>query len=92
LLLDLAVSVLVILAGSLGMLLLLLLWFGDRTIAVDLDSDLDPILGERDRAAIYESHSPFIPMPKHLRTNDEMVAWMTKELPKLTADMESPRS
>jgi hypothetical protein len=24
-------------------------------------------------------------MPGHLRSHDEMVAWMTKELPKLTA-------
>ncbi len=42
--------------------------------------------------AIYESHSPFIPMPENLRTNDEMVEWMTKELPKLTAEIANPRT
>ena len=31
-------------------------------------------------------------MPNHLKTRDEMVAWMAKELPKLTADMQNPRT
>jgi hypothetical protein len=84
---DLGISLLVILAGSVGMLLLLLVWFGGRTIEPEIESDLDPILGARDQAAIYDTHSPFIPMPPQLKTHDEMVAWMTKELPKLTADM-----
>lgn len=47
---------------------------------------IDPITGAKDRMAIYDSGGPFIPMPAHLTTKDEMVAWMTKELPKLTAD------
>lgn len=47
---------------------------------------IDPITGTKDRMAIYDSGGPFIPMPTHLTTRDEMVAWMTKELPKLTAD------
>jgi hypothetical protein len=45
----------------------------------------DPIIGHRDQVAIYDSHDSFIPMPEQLRTRDEMVAWMTEELPKLTA-------
>jgi hypothetical protein len=45
----------------------------------------DPITGPKDRIAIYDSAGPFIPMPDGLKTRDEMVAWMTTELPKLTA-------
>jgi len=89
---DLTVSVLVVLAGAIGMLLLLLTWFGSRTITPEIEDDLDPILGARDPVAIYESHGPFIPMPDHLKTSDQMVAWMTQELPKLTADLANPRS
>ncbi|KLK92038.1 hypothetical protein AA309_16580 [Microvirga vignae] len=83
---NLAISLLAILAGSLGMLLLLIVWFGGRTIEPELESGLDPIRGEKDQAAIYDTHGPFIPMPDHLRTADEMIAWMTQELPKITAD------
>jgi hypothetical protein len=89
---DLAISVLVVFAGAVGMLLLLLTWFGSRSITPEIEDDLDPILGARDPMAIYESHSPFIPMPENLRTNDEMVEWMTKELPKLTAEIANPRT
>lgn len=89
---DLAVSLLVVLAGAVGMLVLLLTWFGGRTITPEIEDDLDPILGVRDPMAIYESHGPFIPMPGHLRTNDQMVEWMTKELPKLTAEIANPRA
>ena len=88
---DLAISVLVVLAGAIGMLLLLLVWFGGRTIVPEFEVDLDPINGPRDPVAIYESHGPFIPMPEHLKTHDQMIAWMTQELPRLTADMTNPR-
>ena len=47
---------------------------------------IDPIMGARDRIEIYDSGGSFIPMPDHLTTRDEIVAWMTKELPKLTVD------
>src|SRR5215207_949686 len=73
---DLAISLLVVLAGAVGMLLLLLTWFGGRTITPEIEDDLDPILGARDPMAIYESHGPFIPMPAHLKTNDQMIDWM----------------
>jgi hypothetical protein len=89
---DLAISLLVVLAGAVGMLLLLLTWFGSRSITPEIEDDLDPILGARDPTAIYESHGPFIPMPAHLKTSDQMVDWMTKELPKLTAEIANPRS
>ncbi len=89
---DLAISLLVVLAGAVGMLLLLLTWFGGRTITPEIEDDLDPILGARDPMAIYESHGPFIPMPGHLKTRDQMVEWMIKELPKLTAEIANPRA
>ncbi len=89
---DLAISVLVVFAGAVGMLLLLLTWFGSRSITPEIEDDLDPILGARDPMAIYESHGPFIPMPVHLKTNDQMVDWMTKELPRLTAEIANPRA
>ena len=50
----------------------------------------DPIVGPRDRIAIYDTGGPFIPMPERLKTRDEMVAWMTTELPKLTAKKLKP--
>jgi hypothetical protein len=87
---DLALSMLAIVAGSLGMLLLLLLWFGSRTLEPDFESDLHPILGLRDPVEIHDTHGPFIPMPETLRTADQMVEWMTKELPRLTADLQKP--
>ena len=89
---NLAISLLVVLAGAVGMLLLLLTWFGSRSITPEIEDDLDPILGARDPTAIYESHGPFIPMPAHLKTSDQMVDWMTKDLPKLTAEIANPRS
>lgn len=89
---DLAISLLIVLAGTVGMLLLLLTWFGSRSITPEIEDDLDPILGARDPTAIYESHGPFIPMPAHLKTSDQMVDWMTKELPKLTAEIANPRT
>jgi hypothetical protein len=33
----------------------------------------------------------FIPMPGDLSTHDEMVAWMTRDLPRLTAEPPDPR-
>ncbi|MBB4041244.1 hypothetical protein GGR34_002914 [Microvirga flocculans] len=88
---DLTMSLLVVLAGAVGMLLLLLTWFGGRTITPEIEDELDPILGARDPIAIYESHGPYISMPDHLTTSEQMVDWMTKELPKLTAEIANPR-
>jgi len=87
---DLAVALLAPIAGFFVALWGLLLWVGDGVI-LDAEGDVDPILGERDQVAIYDSYAPFIPMPEHLRTKDEMVEWMTKELPKLTAEQPNLR-
>jgi hypothetical protein len=89
---DLAIGILAAVAGFTAAIWLLLLWVGDRaTASFQLTPDrLDPILGARDPMAIYD-HGPFIPMPDHLRTRDEMVDWMTKDLPKLLAETPGPR-
>jgi hypothetical protein len=85
-----AVSLLVILAGSIGMLLLLHTWFGSGAMTPDHEDELDLAFGSGDPAAIRDTHDPFIRMPDHLKTTDEMVAWMTQELPKLTAGIQKP--
>jgi hypothetical protein len=90
LLMDLAVSLLMIAVSFFGMIWLLLFWFGEghaRTIVPYTDA---AVLADID-ASDLETSGPFIPMPDHLRTNDEMVTWMTHELPKLTAAMPNPR-
>jgi hypothetical protein len=71
------------------MVWLLLFWVGDGLANPVMPYAADPIIGPRDQVATYESHDEFIPMPERLRTQDEMVAWMTEELPRLTAA--SPR-
>jgi hypothetical protein len=85
-------SLLFIAAGFLGMLLLLISWFGGTMIEPELETSLDPILGMPDQPAIHASQDSFVPMPSHLTTHDEMVAWMTGEMPKLVAHPPSGRS
>jgi hypothetical protein len=88
---DLAVSLLMIAVSFFGMLWLLLFWFGDaraRTIIPYTDS---AVLADGGDVEI-EPSRPFIPMPDHLQTNHEMVAWMTQDLPKLMAAMPNPRT
>ncbi len=52
----------------------------------------DPVLGAKDQTVIHDPRSSFILMPDHLKTHAEMVAWMTRELPKLTAETRQRRS
>ena len=51
----------------------------------------DPVLRAKDQTVIHDPRSPFILMPDHLKTNDEMVTWMTRELPRLTAERHQRR-
>ena len=59
---------------------------------------VDPILGARDRIAVYRAsnvsipHHPnvVVPMPDHLKTRDEMVNWLVKELPKRVEEAVKP--
>lgn len=87
---DLAVSLLMIAVSFFGMIWLLLFWFGEGHARIIVPYTDAADLADME-ASDLEASGPFIPMPNHLRTNDEMVAWMTQELPKLTAAMPNPR-
>jgi hypothetical protein len=67
-------------------------WVSRRTTNPTIVSPIDPILGARDQAAIHDTDTSFIPMPDHLRTNDEVVTWLTKDLPNITAVIAKPRA
>jgi hypothetical protein len=47
---------------------------------------IDPIVGPKTPMAIHDTGGPFIFMPEGIRTREEMVTWMTNDLPRLTAD------
>lgn len=83
---------LIALAGLSGAIGLYLMWIshGFPTPRRGEHTAVDPISGGTDCIKVYGPDSGFIPMPNHLTTRDEMVAWMTKELPKLTADLANP--
>jgi hypothetical protein len=83
---DFATFVITVGAAFLGTLWFLLFCFGD--------THANPVRPERDADGFRELDAdlPFVPMPPHLRTRDEMVAWMTTELPRLTVDGPESRS
>jgi hypothetical protein len=85
---DVAVTLLAITLCCIGVLWGVGVWISQRihTAWSRPTGILDPITGPKDRIAIYDTEGPFIPMPESLRTREEMVAWMTRELPKLTAE------
>ncbi len=86
---------LLLIIGWTVVLSLALLWTFSRLLRPDHEpSGTDPVLGTRadkDRVAVYRPRGPLIqshpnvlvPMPEHLTTQEEMVAWMTKEMPKV---------
>jgi hypothetical protein len=87
---EVEIALLLLVSCTAGLLLLCLWLISRATRPVREARGIDPILGARDRVAIYRACGPFIqphrdvlmPMPEHLRTRDEMVAWMTEVLPK----------
>jgi hypothetical protein len=83
---ELALGLLAFIAVGSGLVLMLGVWLSGRIEAAwsKPRTSVDPILGAKDRIAIYDTSSGHIRMPNHLKTHAEMVAWMTKELPKLT--------
>jgi hypothetical protein len=81
-----------VLLGWLAVLALIFLWSVSRLLRPDGEhSGVHPITGARDRLAVYRPSGPLIqplpnvlvPMPEHLTTQEEMVAWMTKVMPKV---------
>jgi hypothetical protein len=81
---SLAIDLFAILAGFVGMLWLLVAWLEETDEPAASLADGPPA----DRSQITpvaDNEGPFIPMPSHLTTRAEMVDWMTRELPRLTA-------
>ncbi len=83
---DFTATVLLACLGAAGVFLVPF-WISRRTTNPTIVSPVDPILGPKDQAAIHDIDTSFIPMPDHLRTNEEVVAWLTKDLPELTAEL-----
>jgi len=84
---GLTLDLFMILAGGLGMLCLLVLLFGRHP---PIAPYTEPFTAEeQSHATSSDSVEPFIPMPAHLGTHAEMVAWMTQELPQLINETDS---
>jgi hypothetical protein len=86
-------DLLIALAALISALGFALLWFTPRTtIPPSLPAaTTDPVLGAKDQTVIYDPKNAFILMPDDLKTHAEMVSWMTRELPKLTAETRQRR-
>lgn len=77
---DVTILLLAPVAGFFTALWLLLLWLGDGGSQEQVHDEPAP----PDEIYIEQGgvDPPFVPMPNHLKTREEMVAWMTKELPR----------
>jgi hypothetical protein len=86
---DFELALLLAFAGLVGAIGVHFTWISHRppTVRRTKQRTIDFTSGAKDDAVICASGSSFIPMPDGLQTHDEMVAWMTKELPKLTAEL-----
>jgi hypothetical protein len=80
---GLILDLLVILAGGIGMLGLLQGLFGSRTLVVPY---AEPVRDDVGGGSVPDGQEPFIPMPDHVTSHAEMVAWMTQDLPRLAAE------
>jgi hypothetical protein len=87
---DFTATVLLAYLGAAGVFLVPFL-VSRRTTDPTVTSPVDPILGEKDQAAIHNLDPSFIPMPDYLRTRDEMVTWMVRDLPRLTSRLHKGR-
>jgi len=66
-------------------------WVTRRTTDPTITSPVDPILGAKDQPAIHDLDTSFIPIPYYLKTKDEMVTWMVRDLPRLTSRLHDGR-
>ncbi|RDI61261.1 hypothetical protein [Microvirga subterranea] len=76
---DVTILLLAPVAGFFTALWLLLLWLGDGATEEQVHDEF--ALPDEMSIGQGGADPPFVPMPDHLRTREEMVAWMTKELP-----------
>jgi hypothetical protein len=86
---DFELALLIAFAALIGAIGVRFMWISHRppTFWRTKQRAVDQTSGANDDAARCASGGSFIPMPDCLQTHDEMVAWMTKELPKLTAEL-----
>jgi hypothetical protein len=71
----------------------LVLWMGERIGRrwAEFDgSRADAVLRAKERVAVHQTYGSFIEMPEQLSTRDEMVDWMTNELPRLAVEKQKP--
>jgi hypothetical protein len=78
---DATILLLAPVAGFLTALWLLLLWLGDGGTP-EGQTDFHHASDTGQLFMPPEPDAPFVPMPAHLKTSDEIVSWMTKELPR----------
>lgn len=83
---EFAATVLLACLGAVG-IFLVPFWISRGATDPTITSPVDPILGAKDQTAIHDIDTSFIPLPDHVRTNDEVVEWLTKDLPKITAGL-----
>jgi len=81
---DIALDLLAILGGTLGMLCLLVVLFGRKPPIVPYQEPFGT--DETDDTGGVDLTSPFIPMPTHLNTHADMISWMTRDLPSLVEE------
>jgi hypothetical protein len=84
---DVGIALLAAAGGFVTALWLLLLWVGDGSSPPEAPSGSDVV---PDWRTCDGDDAPFIPLPDHLKTRAEIVAWMTTDLPRLL--LETPDS
>jgi hypothetical protein len=83
---DVVLAFLVLIVSLAGALSILVPWLGHRARGPTADHSRQRLRKRGLRPAeIVKADGGFIPMPEDLRTHEEMVAWMARELPQRIA-------
>jgi hypothetical protein len=82
---DVLVALLVLIVSLTGAFLILVHWLGQGAKGTVVHYQRRSITRPKQPIEIFEMDGSFVEMPDHLKTHDEMVAWMTRELPDLIA-------
>jgi hypothetical protein len=86
---DVAASLIMTFVALLG-LFLIAMWRRGQLTHPQIKSPAIPDRGTAEQMIATDTDS-FIPMPDYLRTKDEMVAWMTYDLPRLISELHGGR-